>query len=416
MKRLKRVNNNGQADMVPDLREFARDIIEQRIRGQAIAYVACLLEEEVTALCGLPFQRKGPEYPNHRGGSDTGSIVLSGSRVRIKKPRVRNPEGEVQLRSYEALSNTESLGDMVFKMMLAGVSTRSYDSVIEKYENHLGISKSTVSRQFITRSRESLNTINNRKFPDNEFWAIMIDGLHFGDEVVVVALGADLSGNKHFLGISQGSTENSEVVKDLLNSLKRRDIRFTKRVIAVLDGAKALRKAVIGHFGKENVAIQRCLIHKERNVISRLSKKHHTEFITRVRQAYNSNDYAEAKKEFNSVVLWLEGINLNAAESMKEGLEDLLTLHRIDVPPQLRKSLYTTNLIESGFSNPRFKMNRVKKWSTKNDMIKRWVGATLLEQEKSFRAINGCSFISEFLKEFFVIDASKLIVAESRAA
>jgi len=416
MKKVNKTGKNGQADLVPDLREFAREVIEQRIRSQALVYVATLLEEEVTDLCGNPFQRKNKGRLNHRGGSETGSIILSGSRVRIKKPRVRNESGEVHLNTYEALSKTENLGEMVFKMMLAGVSTRSYDSVIEKYENDLGVSKSTASRQFIAKSREALNEINSRTFPDSEFWAIMIDGLHFGDEVIIVALGVDLGGNKHFLGVSQGSTENAEVVKDLLNSLKEREIRFSKRVLAVLDGSKALRKGVIEHFGKGNVAIQRCLIHKERNVTSRLAKKYHKEFNRRVRQAYDTNDYEEAKKEFHSTIRWLEGINYNASESMKEGLEEILTLHRINVPPQLRKSLYTTNLIESGFSNPRFKMNRVKKWSTKNDMIKRWAGATLLEQEKSFRAINGRSHIQEFLKNFSTLDKNKLIIAESKAA
>ncbi|MDH4267883.1 MAG: IS256 family transposase [Deltaproteobacteria bacterium] len=416
MKKIKRIHENGQADMAPEMRQFARDTIEQMVRAQAVAYVAAIMEEEVTALCGRPFARKLSAKLNHRGGSDTGSVVLSGSRVQVKKPRVRNADGELQLQSYAALSNTDNLGDMIFKMILAGVSTRSYDNVIEKYEHDLGVSKSTASRQFQKNSRESLNEINTRKFPDSEFWALMIDGTYMGGEVIVVALGVDRSGNKHFLGISQGSTENAEVVKSLLGSIASRDIRFTERVIAVLDGSKALKKGVISHFGKEHVAIQRCLIHKERNVIARLSKKHHTEFNTQVRQAYNSNDYDEAKKEFNSVISWLADINHNAAESMKEGLEEILTLHRLNMPPQLRKSLYTTNLIESGFSNPRFKMNRVKRWRKDTDMIKRWAGATLLEQEKTFRAINGCSHIEEFLDKLFLIDKDKIMLANFEAA
>ncbi len=301
-------------------------------------------------------------------------------------------------------------------MMLSGISTRSYDSVMEKHEKDLGVSKSTASRQFAIRSREALNELNSRRFPDLQFWAIMVDGIHIGDDVIVVALGIDQSGNKHFLGISQGSTENSVVVQDLLSSLERRKLQFTERIIAVLDGAKALRKSVLSHFGKERVAIQRCLIHKERNVFSRLSKKHHKDFNTRVRQAYGFNEYSEARREFEAIIDWLDSINHNAAESMREGLEDILTLHRLEVPPALRKSLYTTNLIDSAFANPRFRMNRVKRWRTDSDMIKRWAGATLLEQEKSFRAINACSHIDSFLERFFLIDKERIFIANTEAA
>ena len=416
MKKIKDVDQNGQADIVPDLREFARSTIENRIRAHALACVAEIMEEEVNALCGSRYERKGKSGLYHRGGSEPGSITISGNRTRIQKPRVRGNGKEVPLKTYEALSDSSNLGDYIFKMMLSGISTRSYDSVIEKHEKDLGVSKSMASRQFAIKSREALNELNSRRFPDQEFWAIMIDGIHIGDDVIVVALGIDLSGTKHFLGISQGSTENSVVVQDLLTSLERRKIQFTERIIAVLDGAKALRKAVISHFGKESVAIQRCLIHKERNVFSRLSKKHHKDFITRVRQAYGSNEYSEARGEFEAIIKWLESINHNAAESMREGLEDILTLHRLEVPPALRKSLYTTNLIDSAFANPRFKMNRVKRWRTDSDMIKRWAGATLLEQEKSFRAINGCSLIESFLQDFFIIDKDKIFVADSEAA
>jgi putative transposase len=416
MKKVKEILHNGQANMAPDLREYAREIIETRIRAQTLAYVAAIMEEEVNALCGSPFERKEEKGLYHRGGSESGSIILSGNRTRIQKPRVRANGKEIPLRTYETLSDSSILGEYIFKMMISGISTRSYNSVIEKYENDLGVSKSTASRQFAIKSREALNELNRREFPDLEFWAILIDGIHIGSDVIVVAMGIDLSGEKHFLGISQGSTENSEVVKDLLASLNKRNIKFSRRIIAVLDGAKALRKGVLQHFGKEHVAIQRCLIHKQRNVTSRLSKKYHKEFKTRVRQAYGFNDYKEAKREFELTIKWLDSINSNAAESMREGLEDILTLHRLEVPPALRKSLYTTNLIESAFSNPRFKMNRVKRWRTDNDMIKRWAGATLLEQEKSFRAINGCSLIQTFLKSYFMIDKEKIIVAETEAA
>lgn len=411
MKEKKGHEVRSQVEKVLDglsLEEFTRSAFEQMVRAEAIRYALCVMGEEVQRLCGKPHERKKNAGLVHRGGSEPGSIVIGSHREKVVRPRVRSAGGEIRLETYETLHTYEGLGDFVSRLMLSGISSRGYQNSIAEHVDALGLSKSEVSRQFIAESREALNEINLRTYPDTVFWALMIDGLHVCGEVIVVALGVDVSGNKHFLGISQGSTENAEVVAGLLSSLADRKIQFTEKVLAVIDGGKALRRGLTNHFG-DRVSIQRCLIHKKRNVIARLAKQHHKEFSGKLSRAYNCNDLATAEREIEGVVKWLEGINHNAAESLKEGLEDLLTLHRLEMPPPLRISFYTTNLIESAFANPRDGINRVKRWRKNTDMIKRWLGAHLLAQEQKFRKVKGYKEIGKFLKNFagtsdFLID------------
>ena len=341
-----------------------------------------------------------------------GWIALNGQRSAMRKPRARKDGKEISLKRYDALQSMDNLEEMIFRMMLNGISTRNYDRTLQKFEDDLGLSKSSVSREFVKKSREALNILNSRKFPDATFWAIFLDGIEFAGTVAIVALGVDLQGNKHILGISEGSTENSEVCTGLLSNIMERDIRFTDKIIAVLDGSKALKKAVISVFGKR-VEIQRCLLHKRRNVEGKLEKKFHGELKSRITQAYELNDYLDARKSFSNIVKWLDGISHGAARSLEEGLEDLLTLHRIKMPPELRKSFYTTNLIESSFSNPRNHANRVKRWRKNTDQVMRWAGSLLIYQEERFNKVRGYRNIEIFLSEF--LSHGENIVAENIA-
>lgn len=399
MKRKTRIAEDQEENFtLDDFRAMSKASIEGQIRKNTIEYITLIIQEEVELLCGRAFQHKRGKLA-HRAGSEPGSIALFGQRTSIRKPRVRKDGQEIPLETYTKLHSMDNLAEVVFKMMINGTSSRAYNEVLQKFEDDLGVSKSTVSRQFIKKSREYLNEINSRRFPDRVFWAIMIDGIYIGGDVIIVVLGVDLAGEKHFLGVSQGSTENSIVVEECLNRLADRDIQFTDKVVAVLDGAKALKKAVQGHFG-DRVEIQRCLNHKMRNIQAKLAKKHHYDLKEKIRQAFSCNDYLEAKEEFQKIHQWLEKLNHNAAESLLEGLDDLLTLHKIKMPSELRKSFYTTNLIESGFSHPRFKMNRVKRWIKHGDMIKRWAGASLIFQEKKFRKVRCYAIIDGFIKDF----------------
>lgn len=389
-----------------DFRAMTIEAIEGQIRRHTLEYIQTIMQDEVQILCGKTFQHKRGALA-HRAGSELGSIMINGQRTAIRHPRVRRDGEEISLKSYSKLHCMENLTEIIFKMMINGVSTRSYDQVLQKFENDLGVSKSTVSRQFIKKSRAYLNEFNSRQFPGKIFWAIMVDGIAVGGDIIVVVLGVDTEGNKHFLGISQGSTENSVTVAECLNQLSERRIQFTDRVVAVLDGGKALHKAVKEHFG-DRVEIQRCLIHKMRNVEAKLAKKYYRDFAMRVRQAHGLNDFSDATTAMTQTLAWLQTISHNAAESFKEGFDELLTLHKIKMPPDLRKSFYTTNLIESGFSSPRFKMKRVKQWIKTGDMIKRWAGAALFNQEKKFRRVRKYDMITDFLKVFLPIKQNNI--------
>lgn len=415
MKRKRKPEAAGQPELVIDgesLRIFAREEIERRIRANTLRYALDIMQEEVETLCGQRHQRKKGRLA-YRGGTEPGSVVINGTHEKMLRPRVRTDEGEVRLQSYDALHSYERLPEFIFLMMMNGISSRGCERSLAEHEAALGVTKSAASREFIENSRADLNEINQRRFPGRVFWALVVDGLHLAGEAMIVALGIDLSGEKHFLGISQGSTENTEVVLGLLSNLRDREIQFTKRIVAVLDGAKALRRALRDHFGSKNVAFQRCLNHKKWNVARRLTKEQVSEVNLRITQAFNCNDYATAKKEMEKVLQWLETFNHNAAESLREGFEDLLTLHRIGVPPALRKSLYTTNLIDSAFSKPRAGLNRVKRWRKDSDMMKRWTASHLLEQERRFRRINAPHLIKGFLEDFLTLSENLIDIQEA---
>jgi len=386
-----------------DVREITVEMLDAKVRSSATEYVIQVMNEEVENLCGSLFSHKSKVNLAHRGGNDKGSVSINGNRVSITKPRVRKNNKEIPLKTYQKLHSTDNLSKLIYAMMVNGISTRSYDKVIRDHENSMSVSKSLASKKFIKESRKSLNEMNLRKFEGSEFFALFIDGVNFGGDMVVVALGVDTHGDKHFIGISQGSTENSEIVADLLSGIAERKIKFTEKVICVLDGSKALRKGVIEHFG-DRADIQRCLIHKIRNVEAKLDKIYHADFKEKIHQAYSMNDFEECKTSMNNVINWLGKISHNASESLKEGLDDILTLHRIKMPPELRKSFYTTNVIDSAFSNPKFRIRRVKRWRKKTDMIKRWAGSHLLEQEKTFRKVNAVGMIDGFLKIYFNVD------------
>jgi transposase-like protein len=395
--------NQDNKISLEDIRALAVEMFEAKVKASATEYVIQLMNEEVEGLCGSLFSHKAKMDIARRGGNEKGSVSINGNRVSITKPRVRKDNKEYPLKTYQNLHSTDNLSGFIYAMMMNGISTRSYNKVLIDYENKLGVSKSLASKKFIKESRKSLNEMNQRKFEGKEFFALFIDGVNFGGDMVVVALGVDKHGSKHFIGISQGSTENAEIVADLLGSIASRNIQFSHKVICVLDGSKALRKGVINHFG-ERADIQRCLIHKIRNVEAKLDKVYHSDFKEKIHQAYSLNGYEDCKASMNNIVNWLGKISHNASESLKEGLDDILTLHRIAMPPELRKSFYTTNVIDSAFSNPKFRVRRVKRWRKSNDMIKRWAGSHLLEQEKTFRKVNACGMIEDFLNVYLSVD------------
>lgn len=400
MKKITKEEISQTQSMEPDqFLDFIRSTLNTRVREFAMGYVGALILEEVENLCGRPGEHKKNRALAHRGGNQKGSIVFDGERVAIQRPRARKDGREVRLERYEMLQDRTDLRAHVEQLMLSGISTRNYEKTLKKSYQSLGLSKSSVSREFVQSSRESLNHLNSRRFPDQTFWCVVLDGIAFGGSVVIVVLGVDTDGNKYFLGISEGSSENAESAMNALCAIKDRGIQFTDRVLVVMDGSKALEKAAKDFFGNR-AEIQLCYLHKQRNVIAKLPRKYHSEFIRRYRQAFSANSYEDASSEMKSTLLWLESVSYSAAESLREGNEALLTLHRIQMSAKLRTSFYTTNLIDSAFSNPRSHLNRVKKTQRQTDQVLRWIGSLLLTQESQFRKVRSFQHINEFLKVF----------------
>lgn len=384
-------------EVVEDIRSQIRERVRNEMRDAALTLVHDLFFEEVESLCGRAFSRKGVDGC-HRGGSDRGSVILEGQRVQVKKSRVKRDGKDVELQSYAALQGFDLLQDRVLKQMVSGVSTRDYDGLLKEVSGGLGLKKSSVSKAFVRGSRQALDQVNGRSLEEYEWAALMIDGIEFADTSVIVALGITIKGQKLVLGLKRGDTENSETVKDLLQELIDRKLKHDEPFLLVLDGSKALRKAVRQVFG-ERFPVQRCVRHKERNALSYLAKSDHPEFRRRWKLIHAMARFSDAKLELERLVHWLRNRNLEAAASIEEADGETLTVIRLGASAALRKTLLSTNPIESGFGKVRTKTDRVRRWRKKGDQIQRWAAASLLAVEKGFRAIRGAADLPALVAE-----------------
>jgi len=385
-----------------------REFVEAQMRRATLAMVYELFRQEVDRLCGPAFSRKG-EALAHRAGSDPGSILAQGQRVQVKKPRVKKSGEEVELETYSALQGFDVLSDRVLGHMIAGVSTRDYDSVLDEISGGLGLSKSSVSEAFVRASKGALDEVNSRDLSCYDFVSIMVDGVGFADRTVIAALGITTAGKKLLLGLREGETENWEVARDLFESLVARGLKTDTPMLFVIDGGKALKKAIVKIFGM--VPVQRCVRHKERNIIRYLPEDRHIEFRRRWKKIHSMADYASAKREYDDLVFWLGHINHAALQSLEEAQGETLTVIRLNVPPTLRASLLSTNPIESMFSIQKPKVARVKNWRSGPNQVLRWAATTLLEAEKRFHRVRGHMYISklvECLKTFAIEQQSEV--------
>ncbi|HEX2698495.1 MAG TPA: IS256 family transposase [Anaerolineales bacterium] len=360
----------------------------EELAGQAgLQILRAILENEVTQRVGPP-HRPNPSAGCVRWGKQPGYVVFAGQKVPLERPRVRTREGqEVELESYGQLQQDGKLQRSVREGMVAGLSTRNYRRAVESVLEGYGIEKSSVSRQFVAASGNQLRALCERRLEDLNLVVLMIDGIHFGGQVLVVALGIAESGEKHVLGVWQGATENTTVVTGLLEDLVDRGLDLRRRYLVVIDGSKALRAGVERVFG-EQVEVQRCQVHKRRNVKEYLPENCQKDYDRRIRNAYAMNNYADAKAALEKIFRQLERINPSAARSLKEGLEETLTVHRLGVGAVLRRKLSTTNAIESCLSTVQRVARNVKRWR-EGDQPLRWTATGLLEAEKKFRRIKG---------------------------
>lgn len=359
-----------------------------------------LLEDEVTRLCGRRYEHR-TERQATRYGHQAGVVTVAGQKVSVPRPRVRSvntnnkPAREVELPLYSLLQQPDAMPEACLKRMVRGVSCRDYQGVVDLAREGFGVQKSSVSRGFVRASAGAVQALAERRWHDIRFLAVFIDGIEYAGETLVVALGLDAQGSKHILGLREGATENAAVVIALLEELVERGLDTTQPMLFVLDGAKALTAAVKRLCGRQ-VLIQRCQIHKQRNVKGHLPEIHHPELERRLHTAYAQTDYDQAVSSLKETVHWLQRINPAAAASLREGLEETVTVVRLKLPEKLRKTLATTNPIESALSVVRTLTVRVKRWRD-GDMRVRWCTAGLLRAEEKFRRIKGYRELPQLL-------------------
>lgn len=320
-------------------------------------------------------------------GSQPGVVTLSDRKIRVTKPRLREKsEGEVAIPAYESLRSHPLLGKRIEKLLMHGVSTRRYAEVIGEMAETVGVSKSSISREFLEASAASLEELTNRRLEDLDLLVIYLDGVQFGGHHVIGALGVDRAGTKHVLGIVPGASENLEASIRLLESLVERGVDPKKRYLFVMDGAKALRSAVRQVFGRRQY-VQRCRLHKIRNVLKELPKDLGRQVRTVMRAAFKL-DPKEGMARLKRQAEWLQTDYPGAAASLREGLEEMFTVARLDVSPSLHRCLVSTNIIESPIGTIQYPMGRVTNWQG-GEMVARWAASAFLAAEKRFRKILG---------------------------
>jgi transposase-like protein len=383
-------NQNPNIQMVLPMAEIV-GLLQQGVghllREAGLALMSLVMEEEVRHLAGEPYQQH-PDRRAYRWGQEDGYCVIDGQKVPIQRTRLRRKDKrEQRLGSYELFQRSGPLEQGVWDKMMRGLSTRNYGAVVKEFSNAYGIEKSAVSENFIEASREKVKQLMEGPLGELRLCAVLIDGTPFKDRQIMVALGIGCDGRKTVLGLREGATENATVVGALLSDLLERGLDFSTPRLYVLDGGKALHTAVRRHAG-EAAFIQRCQVHKKRNVVDHLPEDHKTDVRRKLQNAYSMADYHDAKRALERLHHELMHLNPSAARSLEEGLEETLTVHKLRVPDQLRRTLSCTNVIESAFSIVETVCRNVKRWR-EGDQIERWVGSGLLVAEQQFRKVIG---------------------------
>jgi putative transposase len=409
-------DGNPAVQMVLPLAEMVgwlRKGVGELIRQAGLQLMDLMMQEEVREVVGER-SRRLPDREANRWGSERGYCVVMGQKVPIERPRVRTEDKEVRLGSYELFHRGEPLTETVWEKLMLGLSTRKYGEAVREFTEAYGLEKSAVSEHFIEASRAKLQEMMERRLDKIQFCALMIDATPFAGQQLVAVLGITVDGKKMILGIRQGATENATVVGELLGDLLSRGLDFTAPRLYVLDGGKALTAAVKKYAG-ESAPIQRCQVHKRRNVLDHLTDEQKPAVAKRLNAAYALEDHEAAKQALNALHRELMDLNPSAARSLGEGMEETLTLHRLHVPLQLRKTLASTNVIESAFSIVEQVCKNVKRWHG-GDQRERWVGSGLLVAQKQFRRIIGYKQIPALIRALEVLQPSKLGVVKHRKA
>ena len=334
----------------------------------------------------------GPDYHPldssvQKWSSQRGSVYLGKSKVAVERPRLRGPQGEIHLQTYECLKKPDAFSEELLNQWLAGMSGRQYEQVVESAVGVSGISPSSVSRKLIMASAKRLEEFRDRPLAGLSLFAVYLDSVHRGGNAFIVAVGVTTDGMKHALDFWEGATENSTICEELFKDLERRGLKLHDEIIFITDGGKGVIKALRNRFG--NMLIhQRCVVHKLRNIINHLPKHCRQEASRKFNRALDMIELEEAQKELKKMLQWLKSINLSAATSLQEGYDELLTLHTLKIPASLRQSLRSTNAIEGMFSQVRLREKNIRRYRS-SAMSQRWLGSVLLHCERGFRKIKG---------------------------
>ena len=385
--------------------------VGELVRQAGLQLMQLVMEEEVTQLVG-DRSKSNQDRTANRWGRERGFCVVMGQKVPVERPRVRSTEDrEIRLGSYEMFHRGEPWTETVWDKLMLGLTTRKYGKAVREFTEAYGLEKSAVSEHFIEASRDKLKQLMERRLEKKKFCALLVDATPFQGRQMVAAFGIGYDGAKTILGIWQGATGNATVVGGLLGDLMNRGFDFTAPRLYVLDGGKALHAAVKKYAG-EAARIQRCQVHKRRNVLDHLTDGNKPLAAKKLNAAYAMEDYASAKQALDGLHRELMHLNPSAARSLAEGLEETLTVHRLHVPPQLRKTLAGTNVIESAFSIVETVCRNVKRWHG-GDQRERRVGSGLLVAERQFRKVRGYKQIPQFMR---VLETDKPVKAKKTVA
>ena len=361
-------------------------------------------------------ERSGPQYQPLEAGLykwayQKGSLYMGDRKISVRHPRLRGPEGEIPLQSYEALKKPGVFSEELLNKILLGISARKYRETLMETAGVFGVSAGAVSRHVVEVTVQRLKEFKERALSDIVPFAVFIDTIHRGGEAFLIALGIDTEGYKHVLGFWEGATENHEICEELFMDMERRGLRLSKKILWITDGGKGILKALRERFGKKLIH-QRCTIHKDRNIQRHLAKKYRKEAHRRFKIALEQNSYEDAQRMLGEFEKWLRGINESAADSLLEAFEDILTLHRLKVPGLLRKTLTCTNPIESMFSTVRDCEGNIKRYRN-SAMSQRWLATVLLHCEKGFQRVKGYLGIAEVIATIEQMQEEKYIMQKA---
>ena len=376
-----------------ELLEKGERAIDEVIDVMGRATIEAVLQMSAAQVAGPKEQgRRDADREVYWHGVQAGRVALKERQLQVDKPRLRKKRrraaepGEVEIPAYTALQADQRLADRMLELVLRGVSTRKYETVLPAMADQVGVSKSEVSRETIEAGTRVLKELVERDLSELDVLVVYLDGIVFGDYHVLAAVGVDADGRKHVLGLCGGASENTEVTAGLLEDLVARGLRADRRRLFVIDGAKALRQAIGRVFGSSNL-VQRCRNHKVRNVLGHLPKEQHEQARSTLRAAWKL-DADEGIRKLEQYASWLEREWPSAAGSLREGLSELFTVNRLGLPKPLRRCLTTTNIIDSSHAGVRQHTNRVSRWQSE-EMAVRWAAVTFRETEKHYRRITG---------------------------